>query len=121
MLAQLGYVLAAELVAARLADLDADARSAALVAERDGRVVGLLTLHIVPVVHEPGGWCRITALVVDEAARRAGAGRALVSAAEAFARDGELRADRGDERPAPRRARTSSTGGWGSGRCRSIS
>ncbi len=86
-LAQLGYVLAAELVAARLADIDADARSAALVAEHDGRVVGLLTLHVVPVLHEPGGWCRITALVVDEAARRAGAGRALVSAAEAFARD----------------------------------
>jgi N-acetylglutamate synthase-like GNAT family acetyltransferase len=86
-LAQLGYVLAAELVAARLADIAADARSAALVAERDGRIAGLLTLHVVPVLHEPGGWCRITALVVDEAARRAGAGTALVAAAEACARE----------------------------------
>ena len=85
-LAQLGYVLAADLVAARLAEIAADARSAALVAERDGRVAGLLTLHIVPVLHEPGGWCRITALVVDESARRAGAGTALVTAAEARAR-----------------------------------
>jgi N-acetylglutamate synthase-like GNAT family acetyltransferase len=85
-LAQLGYALAAEVVAGRLADIAADARSAALVAERDGRVAGLLTLHVVPVLHEPGGWCRVTALVVDETARRTGAGRALVSAAEALAR-----------------------------------
>jgi GNAT superfamily N-acetyltransferase len=86
-LAQLGYMPATDVLAARLTDLAADPRSAALVAEGDDRVVGLLTLHVVPVLHEPGGWCRITALVVDEGARRAGAGRALVAAAGAFARE----------------------------------
>jgi predicted N-acetyltransferase YhbS len=61
-------------------------RSAALVAERDGSVVGLLTLHMVPVLHEPGDWCRITSLVVHPAARRSGVARALVTQAESRAR-----------------------------------
>ena len=47
----------------------------------------MLTLHMVPVLHEPGDWCRITALVVAPAARRRGVATALVSAAEAIARD----------------------------------
>ena len=84
-LRQLGYEPGAGEVAARLAQLDADGRSAALVAVRDGTITGVLTLHVVPVLHEPGGWCRITVLVVAEDARRQGAGRELVAAAEAFA------------------------------------
>jgi N-acetylglutamate synthase-like GNAT family acetyltransferase len=86
LLAQLGHEPGAERVAEWLVKLGADERSAVLVAERDGAIVGLLTLHVVPVLNEPGGWCRITALVVDEGARRRGAGRELVTAAEAFAR-----------------------------------
>jgi predicted N-acetyltransferase YhbS len=85
-LAQLGYPVGEATVAARLAALAGDGRSAALVAEREGRVAGVLTLHVLPVLHERGGWCRITALVVDEAARRQGAGRELVAEAEAIAR-----------------------------------
>jgi ribosomal protein S18 acetylase RimI-like enzyme len=41
----------------------------------------------VPVLHEPGGWCRITMLVVAARARRRGLARALVAEAEAIARD----------------------------------
>jgi N-acetylglutamate synthase-like GNAT family acetyltransferase len=85
-LRQLGYEPGAGEVAARLAQLDADGRSAAYVAEAGGAITGVLTLHVVPVLHEPGGWCRITVLVVAEDARRRGAGRELVAAAEAFAR-----------------------------------
>ncbi len=85
-LRQLGWEPRVEEVSARLGQLGADERSAVLVAERDGAIAGLLTLHVVPVLHEPGGWCRITALVVDEGARRQGAGRELVTAAEAHAR-----------------------------------
>lgn len=84
--AQLGYDLDAGELGERLRDLGRDGRSAVLVAERGGAVAGVLTLHVVPVMHEPGGWCRITMLVVDEGARRQGAGRELVAAAEAFAR-----------------------------------
>lgn len=85
-LEQLGWEPGAGEVAARLGTLGGDERSAVLVSERDGAVTGVLTLHVVPVLHEPGGWCRITALVVAEDARRQGAGRELVDAAEAFAR-----------------------------------
>ena len=40
-----------------------------------------------PLAHEDGGWCRLSALVVSEARRRTGGGRALVEAVEAFARE----------------------------------
>jgi GNAT superfamily N-acetyltransferase len=46
----------------------------------------VLTLHMVPVLHEPGDWCRVTALVIAERARRRGLARALVTEAEAIAR-----------------------------------
>ena len=84
--AELGYSLSPGDVAERMAGPAGGGRSAALVAERDGSVVGLLTLHMVPVLHEPGDWCRITSLVVHPAARRGGVARALVAAAESRAR-----------------------------------
>jgi ribosomal protein S18 acetylase RimI-like enzyme len=86
-LSELGYSASPEDVARRLAGLDADERSAALVAVTGPKVVGMLTLHMVPVLHEPGDWCRLTALVVAPAARRRGVATALVSAAEAIARE----------------------------------
>ena len=86
-LAELGYPAAPQEVASRLAGLAADARSAAMVAVAGTDVVGLLTLHMVPVLHEPGDWCRVTALVVAPDARRRGAATALVSAAETLARE----------------------------------
>jgi ribosomal protein S18 acetylase RimI-like enzyme len=84
--AELGYSLSPGDVAGRMAGPAAGGRSAVLVAERHGSVVGLLTLHMVPVLHEPGDWCRITSLVVHPAARRSGVGRALVAQAESRAR-----------------------------------
>jgi GNAT superfamily N-acetyltransferase len=86
-LAELSYAVSPQDVARRLAGLDADARSAALVAVDGTKAVGVLTLHMVPVLHEPGDWCRLTALVVAPAARRQGVATALVSAAEAIARE----------------------------------
>ena len=86
LLAELGYETAPAEVERRLAELERSGRSAALVAERDGAVAGVLTLHTVPVLHEPGDWCRVTMLVVGEPARRQGLARALVTEAEAIAR-----------------------------------
>jgi GNAT superfamily N-acetyltransferase len=86
LLAELGYATAAADVEARLAGLERSGRSGALVAEEGGEVAGVLTLHMVPVLHEPGDWCRLTVLVVGERARRRGLARALVSEAEAIAR-----------------------------------
>lgn len=85
LLAELGYATAPADVERRLAGLE---RSVALVAELDGAIAGALTLAMVPVLHEPGGWCRITMLVVAERARRRGVARALVAEAEAIARAG---------------------------------
>jgi GNAT superfamily N-acetyltransferase len=83
LLAELGYEAAPADVERRLEALE---RSAALVAELDGEVAGVLTLSMVPVLHAPGDWCRITVLVVAERARRRGLARALVAEAEAIAR-----------------------------------
>jgi GNAT superfamily N-acetyltransferase len=80
LLAELGYGTAAADVERRLAG------TAALVAELDGEIAGVLTLSVVPVLHEPGDWCRITMLVVAARARRRGLARALVAEAEAVAR-----------------------------------
>ena len=57
-----------------------------MVAELDGRVVGLATLQVSPSIEydEPAG--KLAALVVDEAHRGSGVGRALVEAMEAEAR-----------------------------------
>lgn len=86
LLAQLGYPAAADVVRERLASLVARG-DRALVAERGGTVVGVLTLHRTPVLHRPADVGRITALVVDAGARVGGVGRALVREAERILRD----------------------------------
>jgi GNAT superfamily N-acetyltransferase len=58
-----------------------------LVAARPGvtaRLLGAVTLHIMPVLHRPGPIGRLTAVVVDEDVRGQGVGTALVHAAEQF-------------------------------------
>jgi GNAT superfamily N-acetyltransferase len=87
LLAGLGYAWAIDEIAARItAFLDRGER--VLVAARPpGRggepLLGVLTLHITPVLHRAGPVGRITALVVDERARGRGVGRVLVDAAQA--------------------------------------
>ena len=81
LLAQLGYPTAPELVLQRLHSLTA-AGETVLVAERDGNVLGLLTVHVTPVLHRPTPVGRLTALVVADRARGQGVGRALVRHAE---------------------------------------
>lgn len=76
----LGYEVSAADVRKRLAALK-KAGDAALTAVR-GELIGLVTLHVTPVLHRPRPVGRITLLVVAEAARGQGVGAALVAAAE---------------------------------------
>jgi GNAT superfamily N-acetyltransferase len=84
---QLGRREAADGLSSRLEALLADPRADVFVADDGGAIVGLATYFLVPVAHEDGAWCRITALVVDEAHRGLGIGRTLVLATEAAARE----------------------------------
>jgi GNAT superfamily N-acetyltransferase len=45
------------------------------------------TYFFAPVAHDSGPWCRITALIVDQAHRGQGIGELLVEAAEQAAHD----------------------------------
>jgi len=53
-----------------------------LVAEEDGKPVGVGVLHITPFLHEAGLRARLTALVVDRQARSRGIGTLLLNACE---------------------------------------
>ena len=86
LLGQLGYPATESEIPARLAALSSFPNAAAFVATNGfGEVVGLVTVHVIPSVHdsEPVAW--LTALVVLEDAREAGIGSALVRHVEQWA------------------------------------
>lgn len=85
LLTELGYPTTAAEVPARLERL-AGSRGTALVAERDAQVVGLVTAHRIAVLNRVHDVTWITTLIVDQDARAAGAGRALVEEVERQAR-----------------------------------
>jgi GNAT superfamily N-acetyltransferase len=80
LLGELGYPTTAEVAGERLARLRADAASWLWVAAEGERLVGLVGLHVMPLL-ERGPFARITALVVAEDWRRRGVGRALMARA----------------------------------------
>jgi GNAT superfamily N-acetyltransferase len=87
LLSQLGHAQPAGDDSARLAAF-LEQGECVLVAERDSArpapLLGVVTLHIAPVMHRAGPIGRLSAVVVDESARGGGIGRALVLAAEAY-------------------------------------
>ena len=83
---QLGYPADSSDMPARLARLSDDPNARAFVATDGKRVVGLLTVHLRNTLNHEAPIGQITLLVVDEAIRTRGAGRALVEAAEEWAR-----------------------------------
>lgn len=83
LLTQLGYPTTADEARARLEALAGAApMDRVIVAELDGRVVAVMTLHLVPEIHRPRPNGRVTALVVDERVRGRGVGRAMMAEAE---------------------------------------
>ena len=86
LLCQLGYPNRGSDVLPRLRVYLADKRSTSMVAEIDNQIIGFISFHIIPLIHENGELGRITALVVDESHRRKGIARALIQAVEGFGR-----------------------------------
>jgi GNAT superfamily N-acetyltransferase len=85
LLGELGYPASVEEVARRFKRLEREAGSWLWLAVEGERAVGLVGLHVMPVIErEPLG--RVTAIVVTEGERRGGIGRALMERAEEEAR-----------------------------------
>jgi GNAT superfamily N-acetyltransferase len=85
LLEQLGYDLAPNEVQRRLTSVMAAPEHAVLLGESDGRVAGLLHLYIRPALEKPPEVV-VQALVVDAGCRKGGIGRAMMAAAEDWAR-----------------------------------
>lgn len=83
LLGELGYPAASGEVVARLRRPG----QRVLLAESEGRAVGLAALDIGSQLHHAGPVARVTALVVSEPARGLGAGRRLMTRAEDLARE----------------------------------
>lgn len=92
LLVQLGYAADPVAVRDRVARWTADDSSAAFVWEDEGEVLGVIAVHVCPWFEKEGNWARIVALVVAETTRGRGVGRALMSAAERFARQNGCKA-----------------------------
>jgi GNAT superfamily N-acetyltransferase len=84
---QLGYPADAASMPMRITRLADDANARAFVISQGGCVVGMTTIHLRYTLNHATPIAQITLLVVDEAIRSRGAGRALVDAAENWARD----------------------------------
>ncbi len=84
LLRSLGYGIDAAAMELRLAAMLDDARGRILVAETDSRVIGLMVGESATSLHR-GRVARLALLVVEEAARGRGVGRALLRAFEAWA------------------------------------
>lgn len=81
----LGYKLDQPQVAEQLA-LHTTPSTQAWVALHEGKVVGFLSFHAIPMFHESGNLGRITAMAIHPAYQRRGVGRGLVTTAEDYAR-----------------------------------
>ncbi|QIK95261.1 GNAT family N-acetyltransferase [Sphingomonas sp. HDW15A] len=81
LIAELGFKVDESGVAERLRVLAANGEPV-IVAEDQGRLVGMLDWHVMPTIHRPRPVGRIVALVVGETSRGIGIGTALVREAE---------------------------------------
>ena len=82
LMAELGYPTTADAFETRFEALCANPHSAVLVAEAQGNIVGLVSVHSFEMFHRPGRLGRIPALVVAPSARGHGIGTRLIEAAE---------------------------------------
>ena len=86
LLGHLGYPCDPKAVPRRLQTVLESGGALLLACTASDEPVGLIGLHAFPVIHSPGLAGYITALVVAPTAQGQGVGRALLAAAEAWAR-----------------------------------
>ncbi len=87
LLKELGYQNKPEFAQSKIAELSQGDKDFVLVAEMDGKVIGVAYLHIVELFYEPGRLGRIMAFVVTNNYRRLGVGRKLMTSLETMARN----------------------------------
>lgn len=83
LLNQLGYPATVEDAQTRIKYMSTP-NNALLIAEDNNKAVGLIGVHLLPMIHATGLMSKITGLVVDEQYRGKGIGRKLLDAAEEF-------------------------------------
>ena len=86
LLGELGYPTQAGVVERRLAGIRKAGGSRVLVATVGTRVVGVVGLHVMPLLHRDRKLCRMLALCVSADFTRQGVGTRLMGAAESVAR-----------------------------------
>ena len=86
LMTDLGCPTSSEDMYRRFEAISADPSYATLVAERGGKVLGMVGLHFERLYESDGNFARIMALVVGSEHRGRGVGRILISAAEDWAR-----------------------------------
>ena len=82
LLEQLGYPTSPDKAGRRLQALTASPDDEVWVAEREGTVVGLVSIHVSGALEYDGAVAKVSAIVVGEAARRRGVGEQLMALAE---------------------------------------
>ncbi|MCO8311775.1 GNAT family N-acetyltransferase [Pseudomonas mandelii] len=84
LLGQLGYQASPKLIRDKLEALEFSARDTVLLAQDGKNIIGVISLHVLELFHQPGRLGRITSLVIEDDFRGQGVGAMLVSAADAF-------------------------------------
>ena len=79
LLTQLGYPGTEGFIRKKISQMTSHPDAELVVAEEEGCVVGLLSIHIIPQIALEGSFARISYLCVDESARGKGIGKALES------------------------------------------
>ena len=88
LLGQLGYEASSQAAAERVRQLNATGSDPTFVAAENGQPLGLIALHRCRMIQYRAPVARITALVVDQWARRRGIGRLLIDRALRWAEEG---------------------------------
>jgi GNAT superfamily N-acetyltransferase len=82
LLGELGYAVSPRQAAEHIRELSGTGSDPIFLAVADGEVLGLLALHLCRMLQYARPVMRVTALVVDQRARRRGVGRLLMEHAE---------------------------------------